>query len=398
MVKPLDGIKVLDLTQYVAGPFCSMLLGDLGAEVIKIENVLGGDVYRTQGPNFINGESTSFLGVNRNKKSLALNLKDPKGVRIAHELAIQADVFLQNFKPGTAERLGLGYKALRSNNPSIIYASISGYGQTGPESHRGGYDLMAQGRSGIMDLTGTPGSLPVKVGVPIVDMGAAMYAVMGIVSALFEREKTGEGKSIDVALFDTAISWFSILALEYQATGKLPTKMGSASPLFAPYQAFRARDGYICVIGTGGKDHWERFCKVIGHEEWIEDSRFSTNSNRVANLDDLSKLIEDVLVTKSVSEWVVLLTEAGLACDPIQTIDQMLVDPSALARDMIVEVDHARAGRVKMIGNPIKFSGKSVKFNQLPPSKGENTIEILMKLGYTEDFINKLCNENVIFG
>jgi crotonobetainyl-CoA:carnitine CoA-transferase CaiB-like acyl-CoA transferase len=396
MTGPLTGITVLDLTQYVAGPYCAMLLGDMGAEVIKVEPAGRGDIYRVQGPNFINGESTSFLGVNRSKKSITLNLKSPQGRDIARQLAAQADVLLENFKPGTAERLGLGYNELHHLNPALIYASISGYGQTGPDRDRGGYDLMAQGRAGIMEVTGTSGGPPVKVGVPVVDMGAAMYAAFGILAAYIARQRTGQGQRLDVSLLDTAVSWFSILAIEYQATGQIPARMGSASPLFAPYQAFKAQDGYINVIGTGGKDHWSRFCRVLGHEEWIQDPRFVDNPRRIANLEDLTAMIEKVLATAPVATWVERLTQAGLACDPIQSLDQVLSDPQARAREMIVSVEHPVAGNVNMIGVPVKLSETPGGIGAPPPTKGQHTEQILKRLGYTQDQIASMREAGVI--
>jgi formyl-CoA transferase/CoA:oxalate CoA-transferase len=396
MEGPLKGIRILDLTQYVAGPFCSMMLGDLGAEVIKIEPVDRGDIYRVQGPNFIHGEATSFLGVNRSKKSLTLNLKNPEGQKIAIKLAGLVDVVIENFKPGTAEKLGLGYEKLKEINPRIVYASISGYGQTGPDANRGGYDLMAQGRSGMMLVTGTPDSPPCKVGVPVVDMGAAMYAAFGIVSALFLREKTGKGQMIDVSLLDTAVSWFTVLAMEYQATGQIPGKIGSASTLFAPYQAFKAKDGYINIIGTGGKDHWERFCGALDHKEWLTDPRFKDNPDRIAHLDELTQMIEEVLSTATIVDWLKRLSDVGLACDSLQTIDQMMVDPQILAREMIVEKEHPIAGLLKFTGIPIKFSETPGKITQLPPMKGEHTKEILRELGYIPNEIDDFEKKDII--
>lgn len=396
MQGPLKGIKVLDLTQYVAGPFCSMMLGDMGAEVIKIEPVDRGDIYRVQGPNFIHGEATSFLGVNRSKKSLTLDLKKPEGLKIATELAKTVDVVLENFKPGTTTKLGIGYEAIRKINPRIVYASISGYGQTGPDANRPGYDLMAQGRSGMMLVTGTPDSPPCKVGVPVVDMGAAMYAAYGIVSALFVREKTGKGQMVDISLLDTAVSWFSILTMEYQASGQLPGKIGSASSLFAPYQALKAKDGYINIIGTGGNDQWPRFCAAMGHAEWAKDPRFTDNPDRIAHLQELTSMIEEVLITETVEAWLKRLNDAGLACDSLQNIHQMMIDPQIKAREMIVEKEHPVAGKLKFIGIPTKLSETPGQIDQLPPLKGEHNRQILMELGYSSEQIMDLEKNKVI--
>jgi len=373
-----------------------MLLGDMGAEVIKVEMPERGDVYRIQGPNFIGGEATSFLGVNRNKKSLTLNLKDPRGRDITERLVTEMDVFLENFRPGTAERLGLGYDDLHRINPRLVYASISGYGQTGPDRQRGGYDLMAQGRGGLMSITGVPDGPPVKAGVPVLDLGAAMYAAFGILAAYIARERTGQGQWVDVALLDTAVSWFTIMAMEYQATGRVPGRMGSASPLFAPYQAFKAQDGHISVIGTGGKDHWERFCRALDREEWIDDPRFVDNAGRIKHLDELTAMIEDVLATAPVAEWLERLTAAGLACDPIQTLDQVMADAQVRAREMVVPVEHPNAGRLEMTGIPVKLSETPGGIRTPPPTKGQHTDEILRSLGYTQDEILSLREESVI--
>jgi crotonobetainyl-CoA:carnitine CoA-transferase CaiB-like acyl-CoA transferase len=373
-----------------------MMLGDMGAEVIKIEPVDRGDIYRIQGPSFINGESTSFLGVNRSKKSLTLDLKNPEGLKIAIKLVKIVDVFMENFKPGTANKLGLGYETIKELNPRMVYASISGYGQTGPDSSRPGYDLMAQGRSGMMLVTGTPDSPPCKVGVPVVDMGAAMYAAFGIVSALFLREKTGKGQMIDISLLDTAASWFTILAMEYQATRQVPGKIGSASPLFAPYQAFKAKDGYINIIGTGGSDQWKRFCAALGHNEWIQDPRFTDNPDRIGHLQELTMMIEDVLSTATVEDWLKRLSSVGLACDSLQKIDQMMKDPQIIAREMIVEREHPVAGKLKFLGIPTKLSETPGQIEQLPPMKGEHNKQILMELGYSSKQILDLEKNKII--
>jgi formyl-CoA transferase/CoA:oxalate CoA-transferase len=364
-----------------------MLLGDLGADVIKIELPGRGDVYRVQGPSFIEGEATSFLAVNRNKKSLTLNLKEPGGKEIMWRLVKRADVFLENFKPGTAGRLGLDYSTLSETNPRLVYCSISGYGQTGPDSELGGYDLMAQARSGIMSVTGSADGPPCKTGVPIVDMGAAAYGALSILAAIIARQNTDRGQWIDISLLDTAVSWCCMLAMEYLATDEVPGRMGSASPFFAPYQAFRAQDGYLCVIGTGGKDHWECLCKALGKEEWLDHPHFSTNARRVAHLGELSSLIEQELSQYPVDYWVTEFRRHGLPCEPIQTLDAVLNDPHLVARRMVDEVLHPTLGKLGMIGLPFKLSDTPAELRLPPPLKGQHTSEILLELGYDENSI-----------
>lgn len=396
MTAPLSGLRVLDLTQYVAGPYCSMLLADLGAEVIKVERPGAGDVYRQQGPDFIGGHSTTFLALNRNKRSLTVNLKDPRGREIILALAADVGVFLENFKPSTAERLGLGYEVLQQANPAIIYCSISGYGQTGPYRDKGSYDLMVQGLGGLMSMTGEPDGGPVKAGLPVFDFGAALLAVVGILSAYVSMQTTGRGQHVDVSLFDCSVSWLTVVAMGYFATGKVPGRMGTASHTFAPYQAYRARDGYITIVGTGGKDSWAELCRVLGMQHLIKDTRFDTNAKRMKALPELSVLIEDVLRTQDVAYWIEKLEAAGLPCGALNTVDQVLRDPQVQARRMVQEIIHPDGGVLPMIGIPIKFSEADDTVQAAPPRLGEHTDSILSGLGYSAHEIAVLRQDGVV--
>lgn len=393
---PLSGLRVIDTTQYVAGPFCSLLLADLGADVIKIERPGHGDVYREQGPHFINGESVTFLGLNRNKQSVTINLKDERGVDIVRKLIAQADVFVENSKPGTMTSLGLGYEVLSTISPQLVYCSVSGYGQTGPYAARGGYDLTVQSESGIMSVTGEPGGPPVKVGVPALDFGSAMYGVIGILAAIVEREKTGRGKHVDVALFDGAVSWLNILIVSYLATGEVPKRMGSASPFFAPYQAYATKDGYITVTGTGGSDAWGKLCRVLGREELRDDDRFASNSARIQHLEELTSEIEEVLRGNTTAEWLDVLGKAGIPSAALNTVDMVIKDPQVAERRMLLEVDHPRAGRLTLVSTPVHYDGENGRTHEPPPLLGQHTEEVLLGIGYTRQDVETLRREGVV--
>lgn len=393
---PLNGLRVIDTTQYVAGPFCALLLADLGAEVIKIERPDRGDVYRVQGPHFINGESITFLSLNRDKQSVTVNLKDPRGQEIVHRLVGDADIFLENSKPGTMTRLHLGYDELAEINERLIYCSISGYGQYGPYAHRGGYDLTIQGESGVMSVTGEPESAPVKVGVPVLDFGAAMYGVIGILAAAVERERTNRGRHVDVALLDGAVSWLNMLVASYLANGQVPGPMGSASPFFAPYQAYRTRDGYITITGTGGNDAWGTLCRVIGREALRHDPRFITNTERIQHLPELTQEIEAALAVKSSEEWLQALELAGVPCALLNTVDTVIEDPQVRARGMLTQVEHPRAGLLTLVATPIKFGDPVAQHHAAPPLLGQHTDHVLGILGYSAVELQVLRHDKVI--
>ena len=391
----LSEITVLDFSQFLAGSYCAMLLGDMGANVIKIEKPDTGEEYRTYGPKFIRGESTSFLSVNRNKKSLTLNLKDPRGVSIALKLVGRADVLIENFKPGVMEKLGLRFSETSKVNPKLIYCSISGFGQTGPYRDRGGFDLILQGMSAMMSVTGEEDGPPVKVGYPVTDLGAGIYGTIGILAALLSRNITGSGQWVDTSLLEAGIAWSLLPAGNYFADGEVPRRLGSASPQNAPYQAFATEDGYINV-GTGNDRLWIKFCEVVGLEELTKDPRFKNNALRVKNQKELAKAIEPAMKRKTTREWTHLLDKAGIPCGPIYNLDEALADPQILSRKMVVEYDHPKAGRVKSIGFPIKFSHAEFRVRKYPPLLGEHNQEILSSLGLSQEEIGQLRREKVI--
>jgi crotonobetainyl-CoA:carnitine CoA-transferase CaiB-like acyl-CoA transferase len=373
----LDGVKVLDFTEYGAGPFCSMLLGDLGADVIKIEPPRG-DAFRQWGPK-IGDVGAAFLQLNRNKRSIVLDLKQPEAQRTARNLARQSDVLIENFRPGTMAKFKLDYAALREVNPRLIYCSLSGYGQTGPLKDRGGFDLILQGHGGLMGVTGDAGGAPVKAGVPVIDFGAAAHAAIGILAAYIARSRSGLGQSVDVSLLDVPVSWLGLLAAKYWASGEVQEPLASAHPLSAPYQAFRTADGYL-TIAAGNEQLWVATCRVLGVTHLCEDERFLTNSDRARNQALLVPLIENALANQSTAHWVEELGNAGVPSGPINRVDQVLSDQQVLHREMVVEIDHPRLGRMKMIGSPIKLSDTPVRMERCAPDLGEHTEEILEEL------------------
>ena len=396
MTPPLAGLRVLDFTQYVAGPYCTMLLGDLGADVVKVERPGQGDQYRQQGPHFLGGESVTFLGLNRNKQSFTLNLKAPDARAIVARLLPTFDVLVENGRPGTMDELGLGYADLRGVNPRLIYASISAFGQTGPRSREGGYDLLIQGMTGLMGMTGEPGGRPSKIPIAALDFGAGMFAAVGILSACLARERTGEGQQVDTSLLDCATSWLGLHLLSYFASGDVPQPSGSASPFFAPYQALRTADGYILVVGTGGNDAWPRFCGVLGLDALVENPRFATNGARVANVAALVEALEARLTDHPSAYWLERLDAVGVVCGPINTLDQLPNDPQVQARELIATVEHPTAGRLQLSNVPLKLSATPGGINAPPPRLGEHTAAILRRGGYSETEIERLHAEGTV--
>jgi crotonobetainyl-CoA:carnitine CoA-transferase CaiB-like acyl-CoA transferase len=395
MVRPLEGIKVLDLSRALAGPYCTLMLADMGADIIKLEMPGRGDDSRSWGPPFIEGESAYFMSVNRNKKSLTLNLKNEKSKEIIYKLIKKSDILVENFRPGTMEKLGLGYEQVRKLNPKIVYASISGFGQDGPYRLLPGFDQVLQGMGGLMSITGEPNGPPIKVGIAVADIAGGMFAAYGITVALFNRERTGKGQLIDVSLLDSQVAWLTYRAGSYFASGEIPQPLGSGHPTIVPYQAFKAKDAYI-NIAAGNDQLWQKFCKAVGLEAIMNDPKFASNSKRVQNREDLVKIIENLIKTKNAEEWLGILKENGVPCGLIYTMEDIFSDPQVIHRNMVKELDHIKAGKIKVTGVPIKFSETPGEIRTAPPVLGQHTKEILNELGYSEVEIEKLYQENVI--
>jgi crotonobetainyl-CoA:carnitine CoA-transferase CaiB-like acyl-CoA transferase len=381
---PLNGVTVIDFTHVMAGPACTMMLADMGADVIKIERVPFEEdaSHNADDPYWINGVSASYMIVNRNKRGLPLNLKTPEGIRIAHRLIGNADVVVENYRPGVLDRLGVGYEAASKTNPGIIYGAVSGFGRTGPYAQRPGYDLMAQGMAGIMSVTGEgPGRAPVKPGVPMTDITGGILLAMGICAALRHRKVTGEGQMVDTSLFEAGIVqtyWHSALTF---STGQAPEPLGSGHPLQAPYQAIRTSDGYITVSAGGWM--WGKFCELVD-PDLEQDPRFDTNEKRMQNVKELETILNERMAVKTTAEWIAELEAAGMPSGPINTIPQMHADPQALAREMVVTQQHPVAGEVKTLGLPVKFSRTPGGPKRPATVYGQYTREILTDAGFSD--------------
>ena len=390
---PLEGVVVLDCTQVMAGPFCAMLLADMGAEVIKVEKP-GGDDARRMGPPFINGESAAFLGVNRNKKGVVLDLKNDLDRDVFRRMAAQADVVAENFRPGTMARLGLGPDDLRRERPELIYASISGFGQTGPYADRPGYDLIAQGMSGMMSATGHPGSPPVKISAPIADLGAGMFAAYGILAAYVHRLKTGEGQVVDASLLEAAVALTVWEAAEYWGSGAVPGPRGSAHRLVAPYQAVESADGHFNV-GAANQANYERLCAALGRPDLLTDPRFAGNPERVRNYAALAEEIQRTTRTRTSAEWLAALQEAGVPAGPIHGTDEALADEHVRAREMVVALEHPVAGRVDNLGVPAKLSATPGSVRTPAPTLGQHTESVLRAFGVPEPQVAAILVRNL---
>jgi len=389
---PLSGLKVIELAHIMAGPFCGQLLADMGADVIKVEKVPGGDDTRRMVPPQIDGESAAFMILNRNKRGVAINLKTSAGKAVLQKLLNTADVVVENFRVGTMERLGLGYETLRAQNPGLIYCQITGFGRTGPYADRAGFDLIAQGIAGLMSVTGEgPGHPPVKAGVPVGDISAGTLAAMGVLAAYIHRLKSGEGQLVDTSLLEASIintAWVSAIFL---ATGVSPGALGSAHPMAAPYQAMQTADGWINV-GAANQANWLRLVEVVDRPELAEDPRFIDNAGRMQNLSPLIEILTNSFKQHDTAEWLARLEAAGVPAGPVLSIGDMLQDPQVRAREMVLEVDHSRLGRTKTLGSPVKFSTTPTSVRRGAPLLGEHTREILGEYGYSQSEIDALAS------
>jgi crotonobetainyl-CoA:carnitine CoA-transferase CaiB-like acyl-CoA transferase len=392
---PLAGLRVLDLTRALSGPFATMVLGDLGADVIKVEDIWHGDDTRRWGPPFQGDDAAYFLSVNRNKRGLSVNMKTPAGQEIVRRLAADSDILMENFRPGTAARLGVGYAELARGNPGLIYASISGYGQTGPSADLPGYDAVAQAVSGMMSVTGEPDGEPVRSGTSLADVGAGMWALVGILAALHARESSGQGQLVDVSLLDGQLAWLTYVAGKYFATGVTPGRHGSAHESLAPYQVFPTADAPL-MVAVGSDGLWRRFTAATGLDELADDPRYATNPDRVGNRDTLIPLITEALAAKGCAEWTDLLNAAGVPAGPVNTVPAALGQPQVAAREMVVEIEHPVAGTLKMLGSPLKLSAQPASIRRPPPVLGEHTDEILAEAGYTAVQITELREAGVV--
>ncbi len=395
MSGPLAGVKVLELAQIMAGPTCGMMLADLGADVIKVERIPGGDDTRRMDRPAVRGESASFMAMNRNKRGIALNLKLPAAQEALKRMAARADVVTENYRKGTMEKLGLGYESLKAMNPALIYCSISGYGRSGPYADKGGYDLIAQGQSGLMAVTGEPGRAPVKSGGPVCDISAGVLAALGVVSAYVHRLKSGQGQLVDTSLFEAGIQQMYWQAAIYFATGESPGPTGSAHILSAPYQAFRAADGWL-TIGGANQSNWERLVRVLEAPELLQDARFASNAERMKHLEALTQVLEKRILSWKSKDLLAALEAAGVPCGPINSIAEMAADPQTLAREMVVELDHPRAGRTRALGLPIKLSSTPGGVRRAAPTFGQHTREVLAEFGFSAAEIDNLYAANAV--
>ena len=395
-MKALEGVRVLDLTRALAGPFCTLMLGDYGADVIKIELPGAGDDTRHWGPPFIGEESAYFLSINRNKRSLTLNFKEEQAREIFLKLVAQSDVVVENFTPGVMGRLGLEYETVKQANPNIIYCSISGFGQDGPYQSRPAYDQIMQGISGLMSITGELGGEPQKVGVAVTDIGSGMWAAFAVMSALHHRSQHGEGQYIDISMLDAQIAWLTYQAAYYFAYDRPPQRLGAAHPTLVPYQAFMCQDGKYLNVAVGSERLWDRFCQAVKREDLKDRPEFATNGVRVENRATLVPLLQEYFLTRAADDWVADLQQHNVPAGPINDLADVFSDPQVLHREMLLEMNHPTLGAIKQTGLPIKFSRTPGGLDRPPPLLGEHNGQILKDLGYSDAQIAEMAEKSVI--
>lgn len=377
-MQPLHGIRVLDLSRVLAGPYCTMVLGDLGADVIKVESPEG-DETRGWGPPFAEGESAYYLCVNRNKRSIIVDFKTEDGRAVLHRLLDHSDVLVENFRPGTLARFGLDFVSASEINPALIYCSITGFGQSGPLRDKPGYDFMIQAMGGLMSITGEPDGEPMKVGVAVADLFAGQNAVIAILAALQARTHTRRGQHLDISLFDSQVGMLANVASNFLLSGNLPKRYGNAHANIVPYQSFQASDTWF-ILAVGNDRQFEKLCEIIGRLDLAKDARYALNSDRVTHRDELLAILKPVFLTRTSGEWLSALDAAGIPCGPIHTLDQVFTMPQVEARDMLIEMDHPAIGKLPLVGSPLKFSDTPVEYRRPPPRLGEHTDEVLKEL------------------
>lgn len=394
--KPLSGIRILDLTRVASGPFATMQLGDLGADIIKIEEPTKGDESRTYGPPFAGGESAYFLSVNRNKRSCAIDLKSPEGRALVAEMAARCDVVIENFRPGTTKRLGLSYEDLKPANPTLIYCSITGFGTSGPDAQRPGYDLILQGESGVMEITGERDGPPMKVGTSIADMITGLYAAQGILAALVQRDRTGQGCTVDISMLDSLASLLTFNAGIYFTTGESPTRRGNEHPTISPYETFEASDGWL-NLGVANDKFWALFCECVGSPELAVDTRFATAPERVKYRKELKPIVAEIIRRETRDHWIKKLSNVGVPCGAIRTIGEVCEAEQLVSRGMVITMEHPTAGTIRNIDSPVRMNDSNATDDAPPPLLGGHTYEILGELlGLTRSDVAKLQQRNIV--